>query len=446
MGQFLDRTGQRGPATWAAGDYPDGQGNYPVTGISWYEAAAYCNCAGRELPTLYHWNRAAETRMSHIVVPKSNFADRGPAAVGEYPGKTAFGIRDMAGNAREWCANATTEGQRVILGGGWNDQPYMFNDFFAQDPWDRSETNGVRAALFLDEHIADAGAVITSPFRNFMAEEPVSDEVFEVFRSLYAYDREPLEPEILLADDSHKDYRSEKVEFNAAYGGERMQAFVYTPKHGKAPFPTVVYFPGSNAIHAENSDFLMRARWNFFMKQGYAFIHPIYKSTYERGDDLKSDYADDSQFYQDHVIMWGKDMSRSIDYLESRPEFDTERLAYFGASWGGGIGGIMLAIEPRFKTGILYVAGFMLQKAQPAADAINFVPRVTIPVIMLNGKYDHFFPVESSQLPMYKLLGTPPEHKKHFLYEGGHSVPREELVRESLAWLARYLPGEEGGF
>jgi cephalosporin-C deacetylase-like acetyl esterase len=382
--------------------------------------------------------------MSHIVVPKSNFADQGPAAVGEYPGMTAFGIRDMAGNAREWGSNATTVGERVILGGGWNDQPYMFNDFFAQDPWDRSETNGVRTALFLDEHTADAEAVITSPYRDFLAETPVSDEIFDVFLSLYDYDKGPLEPRILLTDDSHKDYRSEKVEFTAAYGGERMQAFVYTPKRGEAPFPTVVYFPGSNAIYAESSDFLIRARWGFFMKQGYAFIHPIYKSTYERRDELNSDYADESQFYLDHVIMWGKDMSRSIDYLGSRPEFDTERVAYFGASWGGGMGGIMLAIEPRFKAGILYVAGLMFQKAQPAADAINFVSRVTIPVIMLNGKYDHFFPVESSQIPMYQLLGTPPENKKHFLYEEGHSVPREEIVRESLAWLERYLRGEEG--
>lgn len=138
--------------------------------------------------------------------------------------------------------------------------------------------------------------------------------------------------------------------------------------------------------------------------------------------------------------MWGKDMSRSIDYLESRPEFDTDRLAYFGASWGGAMGGIMLAVEPRFKTGVLLVAGFMFQKPQPAADAINFVPRIKIPVIMLNGKYDHFFPVESAQIPMYKLLGTPPEHKKHFLYEEGHRVPNEDLVRESLAWLETYLP------
>ncbi|NNF07532.1 MAG: protein kinase [Candidatus Eisenbacteria bacterium] len=439
MALFKDRTEQPGPASWKVGDYPDGQGNYPVTGISWYEAAAYCNFAGRELPTLYHWNRAAETRISQIVVPESNFADQGPSEVGEYPGLTAFGVRDMAGNAREWCSNMTDSGHRVVLGGGWNDQPYMFNDFFAQDPWDRSETNGLRTVKFLDDHIADTKIVIKSPRRDFMAEEPVSDEVFDVLLNLYSYDKEPLESEVLQTDNDHKDYKAEKVEFNAAYGGERMQAYVYTPKQGEGPFPTVVYFPGSNAIHGSSSDHLMRARWDWFMKQGYAFIYPIYKSTYERGDELDSDYPDESQFYQDHVIMWGKDMSRAIDYLESRPEFDTDRLAYFGASWGGGMGPIMLAIEPRFKAGVLLVAGFLIQKAKPAADPINFVTRVKIPVLMLNGKYDHFFPVESTQIPLYKLLGTPPEHKKHFLYEDGHRVPNDDLIRETLAWLEKYV-------
>ena len=58
---------------------------------------------------------------------------------------------------------------------------------------------------------------------------------------------------------------------------------------------------------------------------------------------------------------------------------------------------------------------------------------------MLNGKYDFFFPYETSQLPFYKLLGTPKEHKELFVYDGGHIVPRTALVKETLAWLDRYL-------
>jgi len=64
---------------------------------------------------------------------------------------------------------------------------------------------------------------------------------------------------------------------------------------------------------------------------------------------------------------------------------------------------------------------------------------VTIPVLMLNGRYDHYFPVETAQKPMFEFLGTPQEHKKWIVYDGGHFVPRDQLIKETLAWLDHYL-------
>jgi hypothetical protein len=58
---------------------------------------------------------------------------------------------------------------------------------------------------------------------------------------------------------------------------------------------------------------------------------------------------------------------------------------------------------------------------------------------MLNGKYDHLFPVETSQKPFYRFLGTPPELKRYVVYEGAHAVPREKLISETLEWLDKYL-------
>jgi hypothetical protein len=58
---------------------------------------------------------------------------------------------------------------------------------------------------------------------------------------------------------------------------------------------------------------------------------------------------------------------------------------------------------------------------------------------MLNGELDFFFPVETSQKPMFELLGTPPEHKQYRVYPGGHSAPRVEVIKEALAWFDRYL-------
>jgi len=69
---------------------------------------------------------------------------------------------------------------------------------------------------------------------------------------------------------------------------------------------------------------------------------------------------------------------------------------------------------------------------------------VTQPTLILNGELDFFFPSETSQRPMFELLGTPAEHKKRLVFPGGHSVPRTEMIRESLEWLDRYL-GPVGG-
>ena len=58
---------------------------------------------------------------------------------------------------------------------------------------------------------------------------------------------------------------------------------------------------------------------------------------------------------------------------------------------------------------------------------------------MLNGELDFFFPVETSQRPMFDLLGTPAADKARLVYPGGHSVPRVEMIKESLRWLDPYL-------
>src|SRR6185436_3182814 len=73
LASFTDKTGRQGPANWEAGTYPDGQENHPVTGISWYEAAAYAAYANKQLPTVFHWAVVAETSRTEFIVPLSNY-------------------------------------------------------------------------------------------------------------------------------------------------------------------------------------------------------------------------------------------------------------------------------------------------------------------------------------------------------------------------------------
>ncbi len=174
-------------------------------------------------------------------------------------------------------------------------------------------------------------------------------------------------------------------------------------------------------------------RVDFVAKGGRAVLFPIYKGTYERGGELTSDYPEPTARYKDYVVMWAKDLARSLDYAETRPDLDSSRIAYYGLSWGAALGAILPAVEPRIKANVLYVAGLCFQRALPEADAINYLPRVKQPTLILNGELDFFFPPETSQRPMFELLGTPPEHKKRLIFPGGHSVPRTEMIRESLA-------------
>jgi dienelactone hydrolase len=435
---LTDRTGMPGPATWEVGDYPDGKDGYPVSGVSWYEASAYAEFAGKSLPTIFHWDRVALTWASPEIIPHSNLKGDGPLPVGSSQSMNRFGIYDLAGNVREWCFNMSTRGGRFILGGGWNDPSYAFNDAYAQTEFDRSETNGFRCIKYLEskERRASLEKTIEMPFRDFLSEKPVSDETFTLFLNQYAYDKTELNA-VVEASKEEEEWIREKITFDAAYGNERMMAYLFLPKNGNPPYQTVIDFPGSNAIHDRSSESLRP--WAFLLKSGRAFISPIYKSTYEREDDLKSDYADKTNFWKEHVIMWAKDLSRTIDYLETRDDIDADNLAYFGASWGAAMGGIMLAVETRFKAGVLYVAGLEFRQPLPEVDPVNFLPRIKTPVLMLNGKYDFFFPYETSQLPFYTLLGTPKENKQILVYEGGHSVPTTQLIKESLAWLDRYL-------
>ncbi len=154
MALLHDKTGRPGPATWDLGDYPEGQGDHPVTGVSWYEAAAYAAFVGKQLPTTYEWSHAAGTYAAPQIVPASNFRNAGTVPVATLGAISPYGTQDMAGNAKEWCWNGVKDGRRFILGGGWNEPSYMFNDADAQDPFTRGPSFGFRLVKRLDDRTA----------------------------------------------------------------------------------------------------------------------------------------------------------------------------------------------------------------------------------------------------------------------------------------------------
>jgi hypothetical protein len=378
MPRFRDKTGRPGPSTWELGNFPGGQADYPVTGVSWYEAAAYAEYAGKDLPTVYHWANAALSYSISDIIPVSNFSSHDLSAVGRYQGMGPYGTYDMAGNAKEWCRNARAN-KRFILGGAWNEPSYMFNAPDAQSPFDRAPTYGFRCVKHLPGAALPSAAAEALPLPSYdlTKAKPVSDKVFEVFKSLYRYDSAPLDSVL----DTFED---------AAYGNERMSAYVFLPKNATPPYQTVIFYPGFWAIYQRSSRNVELFGCDFVPKSGRALVYPIYKSHYERGDGLENKWTssmagvEDTALYRDHVIEWSKDLGRTIDYIESRKDLDHEKLAYYGIDTGAYLGNILPAVEKRIKVLVLAGGGFYPGKKLPEVDEINFAPRVTMPTLMIS--------------------------------------------------------------
>lgn len=432
MMEFRDATGRPGPSTWELGAYPEERADQPVTGVSWYEAAAYADHAGKSLPSFFHWRHAATFGIFSDILVLSNFSGKGLARVGEYQGLATFGTFDMAGNAKEWCFNSIGA-KRYILGGAWNEPSYMFRDRDAQLPFGREATYGFRCAKYLQPLAEQLVSPVETTVRDYSKERPASDEAFRLYQSLYTYDRTPLNAAVEALPDDSPHWRKEKVTFDAAYGGERVPAFLFLPRRAAPPFQTVVYFPPGSALYLRSTAHLETRQMQFLILSGRAVLFPIYRGTYDRGVPITGARA-----WRDLVIQWSKDLGRSIDYLETRKDIVSSRLAFFGISMGSSP--TLLAHERRLKAAVLLGAGFPPSKDLPEIDAINFAPRTTVPVLMLNGRLDFELPVETSQRPMFQFLGAPPQHKKHVIFESGHAVVAiQPMIREVLDWLDRYL-------
>jgi hypothetical protein len=433
---FVDTTGRPGPATWELGSYPDGTADHPVGGVSWYEAAAYARWANKSLPTVFHWHRAAEQGLFSDVLTVSNFDGEGPAQVGSYGGVGPYGTYDMAGNVREWCLNRLGTA-RYTLGGAWSDPSYRYRDSDADDPLDRSAKNGFRCMKTDGEIEAETTVAIDLPVHDFSQEQPVGDDIFSVLKGQFAYDHTELDAEIEGVDDSSEHWRRERISFKAAYGVGRVPAYLYLPKNVEPPYQTVVFFPSSAALEVDNSRNPGLFIVNFFIRSGRALMYPIYMGTYERRVEIEGPNAT-----RDLIIQQSKDMRRAIDYLETRDDIDAAKLAFCGLSWGGSWGPIFTAVEDRFKASVLIAGGMGRYPPDRPAESIplNFMPRSTVPVLMLNGRDDFTAPIETEIKAMFAFQGAPEQHKKLVLLAGGHVPDKpKEFVREALDWLDRYL-------
>ena len=276
---------------------------------------------------------------------------------------------------------------------------------------------------------------VERPNRDYRTEKPVSDSVFRILQRFYAYDRTELKAKTESTDESSPYWRAERITFDAAYDHQRVIAWLYLPRNAKPPYQTIVFFPSGHALTVGSIDEAEIKRMDFLMRSGRAVVFPEYQGTFERRPHTPPGPSGE----RDQTIQQSKDLQRSVDYLETRPDIAHDRLGLFSISGGSHKALIALPQEPRIRAAVLAELGLPAVRKQPEVDLINFAPRVRIPVLMLNGRYSFPLPVETSQVPMFRLLGTPEKDKRHVLFESGSRGPTQQYIKETLDWFDRYL-------
>jgi len=455
VSRFVDQSGRPGPSTWLGGTFEAGEGQHPVSGVSWYEAAAYAEYAGHSLPSGTHWGlargeqstliRAPQLGGHALFIPFSNFDNRGTVPVGSLQGITSYGAYDLAGNVREWCFNPTASG-RLVRGGAYQDNPYRFEEPAQAPAFFRTPGYGFRTVLLPEGQKPEAlfTDLPITPAKHYREQDVVSDEIFEVFLRQFDYDHSDLNPEPERRSEGEF-WTSETVSVDLPYTDERMNLVLFLPKHVQPPYQTVVYFPGSGSIFQGSSEDLQEYQeftvfLSFLIRTGRAVVYPIYQGTFERSSETTTQLhvSLPTNAYTEFTIELVKDFRRSIDYLETRPDIDMDRLAYYGMSWGGLLGAIMTAVEDRIATAI-FLSGGLMSEGRPEVHPLHYAPRVKIPVLMLSGQFDSILGYEFAIKPLYELLGTDEEHKTLKVYPTDHIPPKREFVPEILHWLDQYL-------
>jgi pimeloyl-ACP methyl ester carboxylesterase len=335
--------------------------------------------------------------------------------------------------------------RRYILGGDWNDSGDTCMNPENRPPFDRAEVNGFRCVRSVASAPEKALTPVDLTPANHAGVAPVSEEVFRAYRSIFSYDRAALRAAVeSVEEDPH--WRKEKITFAAAYGGERVIAYLFLPKNSKPPFQTVIYCPDSLAFAFRSAQYMELPDITFLMLSGRAVMFPVYKGTYERwaggfsGDGGPPRTIPEKSAERDLAVQWSKDLGRAIDYLETRPDIDVNRLGLYAYSLGSFWGPVLTQVEPRLKVSVLVSVGLSPWIPLPEIDAVHYLPRNHIPTLLIAGHDDYIVPVETNQKPLMRLLATVPKDKRHVILDVGHNMSNyQDVIKEVVPWLDRYL-------
>ena len=273
-------------------------------------------------------------------------------------------------------------------------------------------------------------------------ETPVDDTEFQRLLEYYNYDPGmPSDPEIY----GEWPWRGPHVLYKLSYSsvrGQRVPAYLAIPKETAGEkVPVIVLMHGWNLFWGKNEDWVLE--WiPLLTAQGYAVLAPDH---FMYGERKKEDGFDEDSdrgpyYYRDWMCQSIVDLRRGIDYLESRPDIDPDRIAIFGGSLGGWIGSILAAVEPRIKTAILSFPAteFVTEQTPPARiiNSSNFFPYYKdLSLLMVLAKND--VPLRNARAKEFFDLV---QVKKEIVeYNESHFLDPQKYNKEILEWLKANL-------
>ncbi len=452
--EFKDRTGLPGPRSWLNQTYSEGKADHPITDITWHEAAAYATFRGKQLPTIFQWEKAARNGLviyysgyalpwggveyGGKVVGHANFSSNGTTAVHSFPfGMSPFGCFNMAGNVAEWCLNEVTDGF-MVAGGSWQDAYYLFTDIGAFPATHNSDRLGFRCVRNRPENKGDQGAMRIDTTKQIPVYAPTSEASFQALLSHFRYDQPPLNATVIETKDTDE-WRREKISYSGG-NDERVIAYLYLPKSAKPPFQVLQFAPAGDVYGgfftlSESVEMQVAP----FIKAGRAVWAVIFKGFKER-EQLPGFIAPSwtTVKRREEVVRNATDLSRGLDYLATRSDVELSRLTYYGYSQGAVEGLIYAAVERRYRAVVAIAGGLSSHNVKWIAEAspANFISHLKVPKLLLNGRYDEVHPLKTWVEPLYQAL---PEPKRLHLYDAGHTPPLEIIVPVVNAWLDETL-------
>ena len=446
--EFKDRTGLAGPRSWTNQNFPEGKADYPVTDISWYEAAAYAEFRGKQLPTIFQWEKAARNGQNSSLASympwgffypgdsieqRANFANNGTVATTSLEfGMSRFGAYNMAGNVSEWTRNDSSEGF-FATGGGWGDPFYTFAQYGTFPGFYSSNKRGFRCALNASATAGDQGALKIEINNEIPVYKASSDADFQKWAAAYNYNKTNLDAQIVEVNETNE-WRREKITFNGA-DNQRAIAYLYLPKNYPRPLQVIHVVPGgdvSNGLRSLSES--MEDRLAPIIKSGRAVFGVVLEGYIERLRPAGFEFPDPrTAEFRELIVNRITDLRRGLDYLDTRDDIDHSRIGFFGPSAGANLGLILAAVENRYAGVLLMGAGVTKESQLNIAEAnqINFAPHIAGKKLMLQGRYDEDTPLKTRAEPLFKLLTEP---KRMVVFEGGHVPGTEIFVTNATAF------------